>query len=350
MTGAALYADKEGNVVVQRDRRLPTPRDGEILIETLFSGVNPADLKVVRYLGYREVFLGSDFCGRVLDSPGLADSSIRVGDIVAGVNIAPGPGSRDYGSHKPYISTPKTGLIKVPKGMPIPDAAALTCVVQTANDALYNQFELPLPGTTQGPTEGTMVIWGGGTGVGLSAVQLARASGVSSIIVTASPIRHALLCELGATECFDYKDVDVVQMVKRAIQNTGSSRVWGFETAGPPEAASALLDALADVRGEVRFSWVSIPAQRSLDELALGTRDYELVFNVPGGPYVFPADPAKAERMWKSIDWVVRNYGNGFRLPVVRVFEGTGEEALGEMEKVAQQGIFGKLVLKHPLQ
>ncbi|EWY92298.1 hypothetical protein FOYG_05876 [Fusarium oxysporum NRRL 32931] len=143
--GPALYADNEGNVLVRRDLPAPTPAEGEILIEVLFSG----------YTSYED------------DQPLL------------------------------------------PANLLLPDAAALTTVVQTANDALFHLFKLPLPSSGHGHIEGTLVVWGGGTAVGMSAIQLARAVGLTSIIVTASASRHRVLREFGATQCFDYHDESV---------------------------------------------------------------------------------------------------------------------------------------------
>ncbi|EWZ52414.1 hypothetical protein FOZG_02186 [Fusarium oxysporum Fo47] len=139
--GPALYADNEGNVVVRRDLPAPTPAEGEILIEVLFSGSNPSDLRIVNYLGFRNFVLGYDFCGRVLETPGQMALDSR----------------------------PPIGIFKVPANLPLPDAAALTTVVQTANDALFHLFKLPLPSSGHGHIEGTLVVWGGGTAVGMSA-------------------------------------------------------------------------------------------------------------------------------------------------------------------------------------
>ncbi|KAM5379032.1 hypothetical protein ACJA88_005592 [Fusarium oxysporum] len=149
--GPALYADNEGNVVVRRDLPAPTPAEGEILIEVLFSGSNPSDLRIVNYIGFRNFVLGYEFCGRVLETPGLNGSGFKVGDIVAG-----------YTSHEDDQPL-------LPANLPVPDAAALTTVVQTANDALFHLFKLPLPSSGHGHIEGTLVVWGGRTAVGMSA-------------------------------------------------------------------------------------------------------------------------------------------------------------------------------------
>lgn len=351
MSNIALYADAEGKAVVRRDIPSPEPTNGELLIQVLFSGVNPADLRMVERLGCHNRVLGTDFCGRVLETPGPV-SRFQVGDVVAGYTSGSGDRPLRYGAHQSYISTPPKGIFKVPENMPLADAAGLMTVVQTANDALYNRLGLPLPSTPPTPTEGTLVIWGGSTAVGMSAIQLARASGVASIIVTASTGRHGLLKELGATQCFDYKNESVVSDVSKAIQEAGHSQIWGFETAGSEESSRLFLEALADAKGSVRTSFVAVEyTNRPASEGALGSRHIDLVFHIAGmpQPLTMPARPDEAKRMWTALEWAVKNYGSGFKLPGTKVFEGSAEDALDKVTTVSNQGSFGKVVLKHPL-
>ncbi|KAL2882125.1 hypothetical protein SGCOL_002387 [Colletotrichum sp. CLE4] len=275
-------------------------RDNEILIDVLYSRVNLADLKIVHFLNYRSSVPETDFCGQILDCSALVNSEFEVSDIVAGQTVPQGDQSKEYGSHKPRLSTPQT----------------ITTVSHTASDALYNNFELPLPGSSSHVVGGTLVVWGGGTAVGLSAIQLARASGITNIITTASPSRHDLLRGLGATECFDYKDANVSDKVKQSVIKAGRSRVWGFETSGSPESSQLLLDALYGIAGDVQYSWVNAAgAQRPPIEAVLGTRDYEIVFEVPGDRHVIPAEPEKAANMWAALDLAVKSYGKDLKSP-----------------------------------
>ncbi|KAF5599869.1 flavin-containing protein [Fusarium pseudoanthophilum] len=302
--GPALFADNEGNVVVRRDLPVPTPVEGEILIEVLFSGSNPSDLRIA-------------------------------GDIVAGYTTYEDYQPVRWGTHQSYISRPPIGMFKVPGNLPLPDAAALTTVVQTANDALFHQFKLPLPSSGQGLIEGTLIVWGGGTAVGMSAIQLARAVGVTSIITTASASRHGLLKELDATQCFDYHDESVVQQIKQAVHMTGNTRIWGFNTAGTPDSSRLLLDSLAGLEGEIQFAFVGlIGGNRPASEMCLAVRHHKLAFDIPGAPepYVFPAKPAEAEIIWKATEWIVAHYGKEFRLPGLRVFAERAEEALEQLQ------------------
>jgi NADPH:quinone reductase-like Zn-dependent oxidoreductase len=69
----------------------------------------------------------------------------------------------------------------------------------------------------------------GSTAVGHHAVQLARLSGFR-VFVTASPGAHALMRELGADEVFDYRDPNVVDVIKKAAGREGVFAA--YDTAG----------------------------------------------------------------------------------------------------------------------
>ncbi|KAE8360942.1 chaperonin 10-like protein [Aspergillus caelatus] len=348
MKNTALYANENGELGARRDLPVPRPSDGEILIEVLFSGVNRSDITSVKLLGSRSRVLGNDFCGRVLEVSDLVDTAFKPGDIVAGYTMANFDRPLRYGSHQSYISIPPKNIFKVPENVPTADAAGLMTVVQTANDALLN-LRLPLPSMDPGPTDGVMVIAGGATTCGIATIQLARNIGIKSIIATASPGRHELLESLGATRCFDYRGDSVVQGIRAAVEEAGRGPVYGLDAAATPDAAKILLDALAD-REDIHLASLS-PWAGDRFEFVLGGRDYDVIFHPPGAPepFVMPARPADAAKMWDSLMWVLQHYGKEFKLPVIEVFEGAAEDALGEIQKVADQGKFGKLVLKHPL-
>jgi len=349
MKNTALYADENGKFCVRRDLLIPKPRDGEILIEVLFTGVNRSDITTVQLLGSRSRVLGNDFAGRVVEVSDMTDIPFKPGDLVAGYTFANYDRPLRYGAHQSYISIPPRNIFQVPEHVSLADAGGLMTVVQTANDALLN-LHLPLPSMAHGTIDGVLVIAGGATTVGIATIQLARNSGVRSIIVTASPGRHELLESLGATRCFDYRNENVVQDIKTAVKEAaGLGPVFGLDAAGTPDSAKLLLDALGDT-DDVRLASLS-PWGGNRFKPVMGGRDYDVIFHLPGTPepFIIPARPADAAKMWDSLMWVLEHYGKEFRLPVIEVFEGTGEDALGVLQKVADQAKFGKIVLKHPL-
>lgn len=350
MGNIAILADNDGQIVVDRNFPKPQPATGEILIEVLYSGVNPSDTKLLQLPTYRHKVLGNEFCGRIIEVSHLADTSFKIGDLVAGQTYDGDTRPTRVVTHQSYISiVPGAGIFRVPEHIPPQHAAGLAITTQTASDGLFNQLLIPIPSTTNAPAEGTLLVWGGATGVGMAAIQLARSSGVTTIIATASPERHELLESLGATHCFDYKDRDVVQKIQTKLHETRLTQVWGLDAAAVGNSSGLLADALTGIP-DARLASVSLMAPEPF-RAVLGARHYDLVFTFPGTstPMRIPAQPMKAAKLSESLSWVLENYGSKFKLPVVRTFRGTAEQAAEEIYGVGQQKVFGKLIIEHPL-
>jgi NADPH:quinone reductase-like Zn-dependent oxidoreductase len=347
----ALYVDEDGAIVIQ-DMRLPEVPDNEVLIRVTYSGVNPSDTRILMFFDPRRRVLGNEFTGEVLDSPGLAGTQFKVGDIVAGYTSGSADRPIRYGSHQEYLSVPPSWIYKLPSDLPQPEAAALTIVTMTANDILFNRLRIPPPYEVSGPTEGSLVIWGAATSVGMAAVQLARASGVTTIIVTASPKRHELLKSLGATHCFDYNDEAAIDSIKALLCDAGNGPIWAADAIGTvttPDSQTQLLSAIPVTDNRVVSLVTVLLTGHDGFEGSLGGRHEELSLDMPGGQkLVIPARPDEAAVMWKSLYWAVEHYGKGFHGPPVTVFKGTANAALEEVKKVGELGMFGKLVLARP--
>ncbi|CAI6073874.1 unnamed protein product [Clonostachys chloroleuca] len=209
----AMFVNKKNKYSV-RDFPIPEPDENEVLVQVLYSGMNPADLRHPKYLGIRDTVIGDDFCGRVIKS---CSPKFGRDDLIAGYTPLLIPRPAKYGTYQSYLCCPDNMYYKVPKNLPIEDAAALTLVAMTAADTLFNHFGLPLPTDREKTPSGPILIWGASTSVGLCAVQYARASNCETIIATASPGRHELLYKFGATHCFDYSSPTVVQDIQATI-------------------------------------------------------------------------------------------------------------------------------------
>lgn len=350
-----LYIDENAAFSGRRNLEVPTPEDGELLIETHFSGVNPGDIKHGLQLGIYPAVLGYDFCGKVLEAS--SSSTFLPGDIVAGYTPTGVGRLAKYGTHQRYMVCPEDMAFSVPSTVPPEHAACLSVVASTAADALYNILKLPLPQNRGAPNSesqvhGPLLIWGASSSVGICALQLAKASGVFPIFVTASPERHPLLLDLGATCCFDYKSPNVVGEIKTALQKAQCGLVrYGF-------------DAIASLEGEGSGKLLSDCASQDAVlasvlfqkdpryKLAFAIRNRDLTFHLKGAPntVMMPARLADHQTAWNVLLWAVEHYNNGFRIPAVDVFQGSAEEALAQLERVAYHGRgFGKLVLQHPL-
>ncbi|KAG5753701.1 hypothetical protein H9Q70_003642 [Fusarium xylarioides] len=353
----ALYANEEGKIVVH-DLPFPEPQEGEILIKVLYSGVNLSDVRSVAFFGLKNFALGGEFCGEVLESPSLTSTPFKSGDIVVGI-VAAGR-SRDprHAAHQEYITVEPDWVFKVPENLPLQAAAGLPIVVQTASNALFNHLKLPLPPSVAEGTvdegasspEGTLVIWGGATGVGMAAIQFGRASGVSSIVAIASAKRHDFLKSLGATCLFDYNDPDVIEKVKKTLQGTKGT-IWGFDALGSVEnpVSQEILKSAIPPHDKVRLATVLLAPHEGF-EAVLGSRKFHVEFSLPDGTTLsFPKDEALADRHWRGFRWAIDNYGGDYKPTPVRVFEGSGKDAVVELHKMWHMNNFGKVVIKHPL-
>lgn len=93
--------------------------------------------------------------------------------------------------------------------MPFSEAVVLPLSISTAASALYVQLELPLPSFAPPPLGKKVLLWGGSSSVGCSAIQFAVASGLT-VVTTASEANHALLKSLGAAQVFNYRSPNIV--------------------------------------------------------------------------------------------------------------------------------------------
>ncbi|KAL2105689.1 hypothetical protein VUR80DRAFT_7887 [Thermomyces stellatus] len=346
----ALFATQDAEFVVRDDVR-PQPGDGELLIQNIYSGVNPADFKHAVHLGIRSTVIGYDFCGRVLSAS--AASQFSEGDVVAGYTPSGMGRQSKYGTHQDLLVCPENMAFKVPAHLPQSHAAALAVVAMTAADVVFNLWGLPLP-TKPVESARPVLIWGASSSVGICALQFARASGCRDIIVTASPGRHELLKSLGATHVFDYSSPTVVEDIAAAVDKLGHGPIsYTLDAVGKlSEPASASMVAQCVTDPTAVFSSVVIQQdQRFRMPVAMTKDDWQI--HPPGAPapISIPARPASHWNAWEALLWAVENYGTLFKLPSVEVFQGTAEAALQEIGKVVRgERGFGKLVIAHPLK
>lgn len=346
----ALYVTKDGQFVIRNDLEHESLAPNELLIETRYSGVNPADIKHSTHLGIHATVLGYDFAGRVLKAP--PGSEFKEGDAVAGYTPSGLGRPTKYGAHQSFLAVPSDMVFKIPSNLPEAHAAALTSVAMTAADIVHNLFKFPLP-TNPGDISSPILIWGASSAVGLSALQLARASGCRNIFVTASPARHDLLASLGATHTFDYSSPTVVAEIKSAVEALGQGPITHAVDAAGTEGDISSADLTAQSASEASvLSSVVLRRDGKFQMPVALTKD---VFRIhpPGAPepIVLPARPADHWNAWSALQWVVANYGTKFNFPSVNVLDVTAGEALEELMSVqsGKRG-FGKIVFQHPLK
>ncbi|PMD45573.1 NAD(P)-binding protein [Hyaloscypha variabilis F] len=325
------------------------PEGAQVLVQVEYSGINPADLKHGLHLGLNDYPSGYEYSGKVIQAG--EEAKFSVGDLVLGHNLVGKNKPIYHGSHQDVLIG-EHYISHVPPNMSMQEAACISIMVQTAADGLFNQLGLSGGGVLGEELDGEpILIWGGATSVGVAAIQLAKAAGLSPILTTASKHNHAGLKALGATACFDYRDADVVFQIKSAVQELGGRPLKSiFDTVGAP-SSTQLCEECAENENVAFASTLPQPG-RPQWKMVLATRNVNFPFPKPGGGvHMMLANPEWQARIDRAITWCLSNYGSGrgFTIPHVRVVSGA-DDAIAAIKFVADgRSSFEKVVIKHPL-
>jgi len=186
----------------------PTPNANEVLIKVAYAGVNRPD--VIQRQGLyppppgASPILGLEVSGEVV-AVGSNVSAFDVGDQVCALT--------NGGGYAEYVTAPIGQCLPVPKGLPMEMAAALP---ETCFTVWSNVFDR---GALQ-PNE-TLLIHGGASGIGTSAIQMAKAWG-AKVFVTASSDEKCQAClALGADVAINYQHQDFVDVVNTETGGRG---------------------------------------------------------------------------------------------------------------------------------
>ncbi len=186
----------------------PLMKEGEVLVQVEACSVNRADLLQRRGLyppppGESEI-LGLDFAGFIVQKAEDVENwavTDRVFGIVAG------------GGYGRYVAVPASHLVSIPENMSFVEAAAAAEVFFTA---FYN---LCIVGELK-PQE-TLLVHGGGSGVGTAAIQLAKNMGASVITTAGSSEKLERCLQLGADHAIDYHEEDFAARVAQITEGRG---------------------------------------------------------------------------------------------------------------------------------
>jgi NADPH2:quinone reductase len=189
-------------------RLVPQPAPGEVLIKVVTAGVNRPDC-LQRQGGYPPPPGASDI-------PGLE---------VAGTIVALGEGVADWqigdevcalltgGGYAEYCVAPAPQCLPVPAGLTLQQAAALPETFFTVWSNVFDRARLQ-PGES-------LLVHGGTSGIGTTAIQLARALG-SRVFTTVGGSEKVQPClDLGAERVINYREEDFVQVIKEVTNNKG---------------------------------------------------------------------------------------------------------------------------------
>ncbi|MFS8044647.1 NAD(P)H-quinone oxidoreductase [Rhizobium sp. BR 314] len=180
---------------------LPTLNPGEILVRVEAAGVNRPDVaqRQGTYPPPKDAspILGLEVAGEVVDvAPGVTEFAI--GNKVCGL--------ANGGGYAEYCALPAGQALRFPNGYDAVRAAALP---ETFFTVWANLFQMA--GLTEGES---VLIHGGSSGIGTTAIQLARAFG-ATVYATAGSKEKCEACEtLGAKRAINYKQEDFAEVIK----------------------------------------------------------------------------------------------------------------------------------------
>ncbi|MBX4993755.1 NADPH2:quinone reductase [Rhizobium binae] len=180
---------------------LPLPGEGQVLVRAEAIGVNRPDI-AQRQGSYpppkdASPILGLELAGEIVAvGPGVSDHA--VGDKVCGL--------ANGGAYAEYCLLPAGQILPFPRGYDAVQAAALP---ETFFTVWANLFQMA--GLTEGET---VLIHGGTSGIGTTAIQLARAFGAEVYATAGSPEKCEACERLGAKRAINYRSEDFAEVIK----------------------------------------------------------------------------------------------------------------------------------------
>ncbi|KAI0452053.1 GroES-like protein [Xylaria acuta] len=267
----------------------PLPPD-HVLIKVAAVALNHCDYKMPARAPCPGAVDGADFSGTIVrlgESAALV-SGLKIGDRVAGAQMASNRWRPWSGAFSEYIVEKAVSVWRVPENLSWEEAASIGCAV-TSSVGMALWYSLKLPGTPEEPTLDPkfVLVYGGSTASGTFAIQILRLSGYR-VITTCSPKNFKLVEEYGAEKAFDYHSPTCGEDIRAYTKNTleyvldvisearairhcysaigrGGGRYVGFELLSD--------DLMATMRKTVKADWI------------MGLEVTGLELDLPGGYY-----------------------------------------------------------------
>jgi NADPH2:quinone reductase len=198
-------------VLREGERATPVAGVGELLIRVGASGVNRPD--VLQRTGNYPVPPGaSDVPGLEVagtvesgDAAAMAQAGLRVGDRVCALVAG--------GGYAELCVAPVGQCLPVPKGLSDVEAASLPETFFTVWSNVFDRGRLQ-----KGET---LLVQGGSSGIGVTAIQMAKAFGAMVIVTAGSADKCAACLALGADHAINYRDADFVEESKKITGGAG---------------------------------------------------------------------------------------------------------------------------------
>lgn len=194
--------------LVPAERPLPKLSAGQVLLSVQAAGVNRPD--IIQRNGHyppppgASDILGLEVSGEVVSA---ADdvSSVKVGDRVCA--LVPG------GGYAEYVAAPAATCLPIPKNLDMIEAAAIP---ETFFTVWHNVFERGNLKANE-----SLLIHGGSSGIGTTAIQLAKSNGAFVVATAGSDNKCEACRKLGADLVINYKNADFVEEVRTKVSGKG---------------------------------------------------------------------------------------------------------------------------------
>ncbi len=212
-------------MLVPAMRPLPTPGDGEVLIAVSAAGVNRPD--VIQRLGQYPApadhsdLPGLEVAGTVV-AQGRGVTTPAVGDRICA--LTPG------GGYAEYVTVPAGSCLPFPKGFTDVEAAALP---ETFFTVWHNVFQRGALKKGE-----VLLIHGGSSGIGTTAIQLGKAFGAFVAVTAGSAEKCDACTKLGADLAINYRSEDFAEVLKARAPGKGADVI--LDMVGAPYLARNL--------------------------------------------------------------------------------------------------------------
>lgn len=243
------------------EKPIPEPACGEVLIKVAASGINRPD--VLQRMGHYPVPPGAS------DLPGLEVAGVVVGGDLQHPSNCWGVRKGDAvcalvqgGGYAEYCAAPLGQCLPIPAGLSLVEAASLPETFFTVWSNVFDRGHLGQNG--RAPNE-TLLIQGGSSGIGVTAIQLGRALG-HRVFVTAGNQEKCAACEtLGAERAINYREEDFVEVVRDLTHGQGVDVILDMVAGSyvarelkclADDGRLMIIALLGGVRGEVDFGQI----------------------------------------------------------------------------------------------
>ncbi|TAK63693.1 NAD(P)H-quinone oxidoreductase [Methylobacter sp.] len=198
----------DNGILKPAQRTIPTPSPNQVLIKVIAAGVNRPD--VMQRKGLYPPPPGAS------DIPGLevAGTIVALGDNIDYLNIGDGVCALvTGGGYAEYCLASAALCLPIPKGLSFDQAAALPETFFTVWSNVFDRARLQ--------SGETLLVHGGTSGIGTTAIQLAKAFNAKVIATTGSAAKCEFCLKLGADAAINYREQDFVEEIKQLTDNKG---------------------------------------------------------------------------------------------------------------------------------